>query len=172
MKVRTNFVTNSSSSSFILAFNNNDKWSSYDAFIERCDYLDYNEFAELIKHLKKNQDNINKEDALELLYNYYSFKYKWDMLDAKIHRHDYQKGDEYYSARNKLEKSDEFKKELELKIMSDHEYLEKKKQIENADLVIQGMIWDTEGGLLEWAIRNGFIKDNFYYNHVITWNVG
>ena len=94
------------------------------------------------------------------------------MLDAKIHRHDYQKGDEYYSARNKLEKSDEFKKELEIKIMLEPEYLEKKKQIENADLVIQGMIWDTEGGLLEWAIRNGFIKDNFYYNHVITWNVG
>ena len=30
-----------------------------------------------------------------------------------------------------------------------------KEQLENADFIVQGMIWDDNGGLLEWAIRNG-----------------
>ena len=55
---------------------------------------------------------------------------------------------------------------------TNEEYQEKKKQIEDAEIVIQGMIWDTSGGLLEWSIRNGFIEQNFYRNCVICYNVG
>ena len=39
-------------------------------------------------------------------------------------------------------------------------------------MIISGEVWDTNGGLLEWAIRNGFIEQNFRNNHVLTWNVG
>lgn len=172
MKGRTDFVTNSSSSSFILSFSNKEKYTSYDGFLERCDYLDYKEFEKLIEHLKNNVGNTDKDDALKLLYDYYYNQYHWSVLDESIHKQDYKHGKEYFAARDKFEKSDEFKEKVKSKIILDPEYLEKKKQIEDANLVIQGMIWDSDGGLLEWAIRNGFIEDNFSWNHVMTWNIG
>ena len=247
MKIRNDFVTNSSSSSFILAFNNNDKWSSYEHFKEECDYLDYNEFYDLIHTLSsdyltisndtkeplsirplidriKNIDfgakannkleklykkdyqlksyetyyvtindlenneidlnkidfediyeddysidivnhnnNRNKEEVLQLLYDYYYWNYKCKYF-----------GSLYLSweEERKIEGSEEFREKVKTHLEQNKEYLEKKKQVEESDFVVHGMIWDTDGGLLEWAFRNGFIKNNFERNHVITWNVG
>ena len=93
------------------------------------------------------------------------------MLNESINESDYKLPGEAYNARRELEKT-EFKEKVKEHVDQNEEYLEKKKQIEEADLIVTGMIWDTSGGLLEWAIRNNFIEDNFYNNHVLTWNVG
>ena len=45
-------------------------------------------------------------------------------------------------------------------------------KIDNSIFTIQGMVWDTSGGLLEWAIRNGFIEQTFRKNCIMVWNVG
>ena len=172
MKVRKDFVTNSSSSSFIMAFNNNKEWTSYDYFQEQCEYSDYEEFHKLINHFKESSENTNKENALELLYNYYAWEYKHELLNSLINEKDYKSSHEAYIARINLEKTDEFKEEVRNHVEQLEEYLTKKKQIENADLIVMGTIWDTNGGMLEWAIRNDFIKDNFRSNHIVTWNVG
>ena len=248
MKIRCGFVTNSSSSSFILAFNNSDRWASYDYFKESCDYSDYEEFYDLIdriandylvlsndsnktisvrpliEHIQdvdfgltvndknklaepyedyyitinnldnkevldkidfndiaddnysvyvyRNNEHRSKEEALDLLYHCYSCDYRFELLDKSLNIKDYKTTRDYYVARSALEKTEEFKEKLNTYVNQNEEYLEKKKQIEEADLVVHGMIWDTNGGLLEWSIRNGFIESNFRRNHVVTWNVG
>ena len=172
MKIISDFVTNSSSSSFIMAFKDNDKWSSYDRFAERCNELDYDSFYDLIESLQKCPENVNKEKALELLYLYYSYEYRFELIDSLIKLEDYVSYKEYYKAKLELEDSEEFKEKVKSHVNQNEEYLDKKKQIEEADLVVQGEIWDSSGGLLEWAIRNGFIEDNFWNNSVIVWNVG
>lgn len=172
MKARSDFVTNSSSSSFIMAFKDNDKWASYDYFANRCMDLDYHSFYNLIERLQERHENVNKEKALELLYWYYSYEYRFKLIDSLLKREDCGSLQEYWRRQRELEESEEFKEKVKAHVNQNKEYLDKKKQIEEADLVVQGEIWDSSGGLLEWAIRNGFIEDNFWHNSVIVWNVG
>lgn len=172
MKARSDFVTNSSSSSFIMAFKDDDRWASYDYFANRCMDLDYHSFYNLIERLQECHENVNKEKALELLYWYYSYEYRFELIDSLLKLEDYASYKEYYGAKLELEESEEFKEKVKNHVNQNKEYLDKKKQIEEADLVVQGEIWDSSGGLLEWAIRNGFIEDNFWHNSVIVWNVG
>ena len=172
MRVRNGFVTNSSSASFILVFKDDDRWASYKEFKNHCMFSDYEDFYKLIKKLKKNPENTDKEKALELLFNYYSYEYKFELIDSEVNKEDYETYIEYLDAMSTFKESDAFKEKVRKHVEESEEYQNKKRQIEDADLVVNGTIWDTNDGLLEWSIRNGFIEDNFNMNHVITWNIG
>lgn len=165
MKKRNGFVTNSSSSSFILAFKDEEKvtpWgTSWESFRERCNEYEYGDFLKLISNLKRYKENTDKEEALKDL----SWHYECIKRDELRGVMSWQELDEY-------EETDEYKEEIRKFLESNEEYKSKKKHIEEADLIVSGMIWDSNGGLLEWAIRNGFIEDEFRRNMVMVWNVG
>lgn len=165
IKVRSSFITNSSSSSFILAFKNQ---KELDKFYEDAEY-DYEEFAELIKQLHKEPKS--KEDILNMLYRCYSFEYENEIFDEYIKDKELS-WTEKFNLKAEINKEQWFIDKVYSYVINNTDYLEKKKQVEESEIVIDGMIWDTNGGLLEWDIRNGYIEANFRRNCVMVYNVG
>lgn len=172
MKRRTDYITNSSSSSFILAFKDEEKikpWgTSWDSFKEYCEEMMYDEFFVLISNLKEQKESTDKQEAINILTNYYS----WNKRREIVEEHFANRKNVSFSERINFEKSEKCNNKIKLYLQSNDEYLEKKKQIEDADEIVSGMVWDSSGGIIEWAIRNGFIEDNFRNICVLNYNVG
>lgn len=170
MKFRSDFVTNSSSSSFILAFQSEKEYSN---FVNKCHECDYTEFYELIDRLAQSESGHSLQEALRLLDSYYLHEVAniSEILDSMIKRADYKNSTDYYIARNDLQESPAVQAIVEERLRST-DYAEVKKAIEDAAIIVTGTIWDSYGGLLNWAIRNGFIENEFWDVCKLSWNVG
>ena len=63
-------------------------------------------------------------------------------------------------------KSEEFKNYLK-KELKKTDYEEKKEKIQKATIVVNGIIWDTNGDVLNFAIRNGLLREWEFNNWVV-----
>lgn len=165
MKYRQDFVTNSSSSSFVLAFK--DKKELIE-FAEYCNDFDYRPLFRLVERLAKVEDNITKQAAINILLGY--FKYDVYNLYSKASEHF--RDVKFENQMDYIKAYDEFIENQVAEIENDEKYLEAKKKIEDAGLVVTGTIWDGNGGLLEYAIRNGLLTSEFRKYCVASYNVG
>lgn len=171
MKIRTDYVTNSSSSSFILVFDND---RDYRDFCESCEWLDYEQLGDMVKNsiLEISQPE-QKDNARELLQRYFErTKYVDTILTEHFKDYHKDKSAEQYAKIWDFEKSKEYADRLKQLLDNDKDYQEKLKRINEAKIVVKMMIWDTNGGILEWAIRNGFLESEYWRNLILRWNVG
>ena len=168
MKIRTDYVTNSSSSSFVLAFKDEEDFKH---FCEYCNQFGYEEMFHLVKNIIEHKGHSDKSEIIEFVRRCYCFDFIWNKLDELVKQSDFDNVGDWLKKRSEVENSDEMKSMVE-EYLRTTDFDDKKHQIENAMFVINGEVWDSNGGLLEWSIRNGFIEQNFSRNCIIVYNVG
>ena len=132
---------------------------------------DINDNESYSVYLVNNQANRDKKDMIKTLENMYTFECKQKLLNEKFKREDYEDYRDLLTAQNAYEQTEEFKTAIK-EYLKTTDFEEKIEKIKNSKLCVTGTIWDTSGGILEWAIRNGFIENNFYDNCIICYNVG
>lgn len=154
MKIRNGFVTNSSSSSFILAFKDE---SDFKEFKRKCEEYNYEEIFKFIKRNKVDFNNmsISKEELIEKLKMWLTIDEENDFLYEKTKNIvDFRK---QKLVQEEIRKTAEFQ-ELIATTLEKKKFEEKAQKIRDAKYVADTMIWDSEGGLLEFAIRQGILR--------------
>lgn len=163
MKIRLDYVTNSSSSSFIMAFK--DEYD-FDEFRDACITKRFREVYRLMQHMQKN--SAKKDEVKETVFRYYSWNMEEELLKKVYGNVD----DLSYYDKYELMKKADFQERLKKEVENNQEYIDAIKRIDESEIVFDGMIWDTNGGILEWAIRNGLLTDEFPQWCLLNWNVG
>ena len=227
MKIRKGFVTNSSSSSFILSFKDENDYKEFKEYCEEYEYIDVFNLINSIR--QKNLNGLIDEEIGEVIYdkvdtnelrklcleemeNFFTFDKVREYLNERtknisdfsekikkekeiketqefkefykslfVKRDKKKELDDYFNQElNKLENKDDYSSiltspqylSLRDELFKNNRYFDGIEHIKKDTIIVEGTVWDTNGGLLEYAIRNGLLEQEFFKWTRMVENVG
>jgi len=133
--------------------------------------LDEIEIPEFEIYFLSHKENRNKDTMIEHLRWCYICDFRQEYIKENVPKKPGESWNECIERKNLAIESEDYKNKVE-EFLKNTDYHEKVERIANASTVLSSTIWDTSGGMVEWAIRNGFIEDNFREFCLLVWNVG
>jgi hypothetical protein len=172
MKINTDFVTNSSSNNFLFGFKNA---ADFQEFKQYCEMYGYDMVYNLVNNIRKSQKGdfaSVKADIIKRVYHYYSFDIRQELYEKKVPEIASMSYNDAYQVRQNLDAMGSFEEEVRQLTIQNTEYAKVEDRINECSLLYSGMIWDTDGGLFEWACRNNFLNDEFRKWCIVSYNIG
>ena len=96
-----------------------------------------------------------------MLEHLYSLDYKRKLVEERIDRSQFKEFRDFLIKENELKETQEFKDLVQNYLDNNEENQEKIKRVNDSEIIVTCEIWDSNGGLLEWAIRNDFVRHEF-----------
>ena len=140
-------------------------------FYKVRDYLnektkDMHDFSEKIKKEKEIKETQEFKEFYKSLF---------------VKRNKQKELDDYFNQElNKLENKDDYLSiltspqylSLRDELLKNNRYFDGIEHIKKDTIIVEGTVWDTNGGLLEYAIRNGLLEQEFFKWTRMIENVG
>lgn len=138
--------------------------------------LDFDDFEDLdtdefYVYLSDGSEYRNKARSLEYLRYWKSLDFGRECVAEHLRNVKDIPYNEYLKRELAFQDSEEYKNAID-DYLKKTDYTKQKDRIDNSVLTMNGIIWDSEGGLLEWAIRNGFIRHEFRNFLIYQMDVG
>lgn len=145
-----------------------DKPIDYDVSALNFDDIDADEYYVYFSDGSENRD---KAVAIEHLSHWKSVDFGREFTAKHVQKRESESYNEFISRQITFSESKEYKEAVE-KFLETTDISVRSNRINSAELIANIVIWDSEGGLLEWAIRNGFIRSEFRNYLIFQMDVG
>lgn len=171
-KSRYGFVTNSSSSNFILGFKDED---DYLKFKEYCKERNFKQVYKLVKRLRNNKYCKHDIESVKEHVIHYLAR---DIQEALYEKYEPEYKDMNYREKAgvslRLWKDENFLNEIYNKLNEDVQTSKILTRLSACEILVQGCVWDNtdDSGLLEWAIRSDLLNTEFRRWCILNYHIG
>lgn len=141
---------------------------NYDISNLNLDEIDTDEYYVCLINQSENRE---KSEAIREISYWKSIDYSRGYIKEHCPQRPNEKYNDYVGREIAFRETDDYKNAI-ADYVETTDVPEMRDRINKAYMIVRDTIWDSQGGLIEWAIRNGFIQSEFRKYLIYQMNIG